>query len=200
MDNQNTTPPKFLTGRTILIILGLVIVGEIIWAAMTLFKGTPTPPLNNQQAFKKTPTAISLQTSNPQVKVGEKFTVSINFSSNTPSDGTDLIVLYDPALLSVIAPINNEPVALGTLYNDYPINKLEANLGKITVSGVSNKIEGSVPNGLFGKIEFQAKSAGISKIRLDFTPERTVDTNVIESATGKDVLEKVNDVEVNILP
>lgn len=174
-------------------LLGVVIVVEVLWAGWVLYQTnrqisqTVLPP-----ATKAQPTQIELVTDKTSVKVGEKFTVTINMLSDKLTDGADLIINYDPQLMLA------EPVIVGTLYNEYPKNTIDVKEGKITVSGISTERAGIKPNGLFGSIVFTAKAPGSSAISLDFTPGSTVDTNVIEQGTGKDILEKVNNVEVKI--
>lgn len=191
---------KFLTKRNIFILLSVVILAEVIWAGWTLFKPTPPPELTTQSAVVQSkPVTITLQSPKTQLSVGEKFTVSINIFSDKLTDGTDLIILYDPKILSVEGQGTAKvPVLLGTLYSDYPINKLDDTAGRITVSGISNKPGGVNPSGLFGSVIFQAKSPGLAKISLDFTAGSTADTNVTETGSGKDVLEKVNNLEIKI--
>lgn len=189
--------------KIIFIILGAVIVGELIWAGWTLSKEwtqskiapAPSPVIRPQRTKVVKPTTISLVADKNQLKKGEKLTVAINLSSEVATDGTDLIILYDPKLLSVNA---QTPVTLGSLYDDFPLNKVDSESGRITISGISNKSGGTVANGLFGTVIFTAKKAGVAKISLDFTAGSTVDSNVIETDSGKDVLEKVNNLEVNI--
>lgn len=180
-------------------VIGVVIIGEIIWAGWTLFK--PSSPLSvTQQPVVKVnlkPTVISLQSDKSTLKVGEKVTISINISSTKSTDGTDLIILYDPKLLSVDP---TTPVMLAKLYDDYPVNKVDIESGKITVSGISNKKGGSVPNGLFGSVVFQGKLPGNAKIGLDFTPGSTGDSNITETGSGKDVLETVNTLQLTLTP
>lgn len=189
--------------RFIFIILGVIIAAELIWAGWTLSKEwtqskiapAPSPVIRPQRTKVVKPTTISLVADKNQLKKGEKLTVAINISSEIATDGTDLIILYDPKLLSVNA---QTPVTLGSLYDDFPLNKVDSESGRITISGISNKSGGTVANGLFGTVIFTAKKAGVAKISLDFTAGSTVDSNVIETDSGKDVLEKVNNLEVNI--
>ena len=72
--------------------------------------------------------------------------------------------------------------------------------GKITVAGITQAQGGVLANGLFGTVVFQAKAAGQAKISLDYTPGSTIDSNVTESETVEDVLDKVENLEINILP
>lgn len=192
MDNQNKWS-GLINKKNILMLLGVVIVVEVLWAGWTLYQTnrqisqTVLPP-----ATKSQPTQIELQTDKTSVKVGEKFTVSIYMLSDKSTDGADLIINYDPKLLLA------EQVILGTLYNEYPKNTIDVKESKVTVSGISTETGGIKPNGLFGSIVFTAKAPGSSGISLEFTPGSTVDTNVIEQGTGEDVLEKVNNLEVQI--
>lgn len=193
---------KLLTRRNIFIALGLVIVLEIIWAGSTLFKeaAKPSPTIPAQTVAHK-PTAVSLSTSKTQLKVGEKLTVSINLSSDKKTDGTDLIITFDPKLLSVETVAQSKsPVIAGNIYSDYPLNSLDQTGGRITVSGITDTPSGVLADGLFGSIVIVGKAPGFTKISLEFSPGSTADSNVTESGTGKDVLEKVSDLEVNISP
>lgn len=189
MDNQ-----KLLTRRNIFIVLGVVIAAEVLWASLALFQTNrqigETPPV----ATKPQPTQIELQTDKTAVKVGEQFTVSVYVLSDKLTDGVDLIINYDPQLLSA------SPFILGSLYNEYPFSTIDSKEGKITVSGIATSTDGVKPNGLFGSIVFNAQAAGQAAISLEFTPASTVDTNVIEKGTGEDILESVKNLTISINP
>lgn len=194
---------KLLTRKNIFIILGVVILAEVLWASWTLFR--PTPPSPTQTAIapvvKLKPTTVSLVSEKISLKKGEKITVSVNISSNSKTDGVDLVITYDPKLLSVeTIGQTKQPVIAGTIYNDYPLNSLDQALGRITVSGITDVPGGVLADGLFGSLVFVGKNFGSAKISLDFSPGSTADSNVTETGTGKDVLEKVESLEINILP
>lgn len=200
MDNP-TAPTKILTKRNIFILLSVVILAEVLWAGWSLFKPTPQTSAPPPQVIPPKPTVVALETPKREVKVGDKFTVSIKISSDKLSDGSDLIISFDPKLLTVeTVGTEKAPVIVGTLYNDYPLNKLNSTLGKITVSGVVTQKDGVKADGLFGSIVFTAKAAGVTQVSFDFSPGKTSDSNVTETGTGKDVLEKVENLEVNISP
>lgn len=186
---------KLLTRRNIFIVLGVIIAVELIWAGWFLVnsaqsKPTPTPSVITKPVAP--PTAVTLTSLKTEYKKGEKITVAINISSSKKVDGVDLIITYDPKVLSA------QPATLGIIFSDYPQNTADATLGKVSVSGITTRPGGVIPEGNFGTISFVAKTAGVTKIAFDFTPGQTVDTNVIESGTGKDILEKVNQLELNI--
>lgn len=186
----------------IFIILVLLGGGFIIWnlnkpktkesAAGSILKQTA----NTNQA-SNTPAVIILSSSSPTIKVGETVTVSINISSRKPSDGTDIVMLYNPSILEVVANAPDKPVALGTIYQEYPVNS-DDKKGKITVSGINLLPEGNIASGIFGTVKFKALRNGKANISLDFTKGSTIDTNVIETGSSNDLLEAVQNAEILI--
>ncbi len=192
---------KLLTRKNIFIILGLVILVEVLWALGTLIRPTPTPqtPTTTAPAVKLKPTTVNLQAAKTSLKVGEKITVSMNISSDKKTDGTDLVITYDPKLLSVeTVGTTKQPVIAGVIYSDYPLNSLNQATGRISVSGITDTPGGVLADGLFGSVVFVGKTAGSAQISLEFSPGSTADSNVTESGSGKDVLEKVESLEVSI--
>ena len=186
---------KLLTRKNIFIVLGVIIGLEVIWAGWSLFKSsqvTQTSPVANQSQVQQT--AITLSSAKSEYKVGEQIVVDINISSAKQVDGADLIITYDPKMLTA------KPATPGTIFSDYPQNTVDANLGKVSISGITAQPGGVVPDGEFGKVTFVAKAAGTTKIAFDFTAGQTGDTNVSETGTGKDILEEVSELEINILP
>lgn len=198
--NLSNMSHKLLTKKNVFIVLGMVIVLEVVWALWSLMGHSvtnPPSPATVKTLTQVKPTTVSLEANKTTLKVGEQVTVSIKLSSNKKTDGTDLIITYDPKILSV-QTVANQPVRVGTIYSDYPSNVLDDKLGKVTVSGITSQPGGVLADGPFGTITFVAKSVGQSKISLDFTAGKTTDSNVIEVGTGKDVLEKVQNLEVVI--
>lgn len=194
--NNNQTLPvnKFLTRRNIFIVLGLIIALEVLWALWSLTKGplaSPTPTATSQPLLK--PTAITLTSSKTEYKAGEPISVDVNISSAKAVDGVDLIISFDPKILTA------KPSTVGAIFSEYPQNSIDTS-GKISISGITAKLGGVRPEGKFATLNFSAKAAGTSKIALDFTPGLTGDTNVTENGSGKDILEEVNDLEITILP
>lgn len=192
---------KFLNKRNIFIFVGILILSELIWAGWTLSRPSKSiaPKKIVSQKVSK-PTVVSLTTSQAVVKVGDKVNIDINLSSSKFTDGTDLIILYNPSLLSVDPVSAGSPVKPGKIYTDYPINTVNEKSGKITVSGITSQSGGVVPQGIFGTISFIAKMAGTAKISLDFASGSTSDSNVVEAKTAKDLLDKVENLELSIKP
>ncbi len=201
----NNDGNKFLNKRNILVILGLVLVLEIAWAAFTLLKPqSQSPTISHSQPEESSApvvqeTSIVLESASSTVKVGDSVKVDIQMQSEVSTDGTDLIINYDPAYLTLVPTSNGSSVELGSLYTEYPVNKTEVP-GKITVSGISSRDGGMVPNGLFGTINFKAKAAGKTQVEIDFQSNDTKESNVIAAGEGKDVLTEVTDLNLEILP
>lgn len=201
MENQNRFK-KLLSKRNIYILFGVAIFLEIIWAGWTFLKPSFQLTTEDPQTMEALiPAVVSLSASQTSLKIGEKITVEINITSNKKTDGTDLVITYDPKLLSVeTVGTNKNPVRVGTIYRDYPLNSLEPTLGRIIISGITDLPGGALADGLFGSIVFQAKSQGTANINLDFNPGQTTDSNIIESISGKDILEQVNNLQLTIIP
>lgn len=200
MENQSTSElnqnllQKLLTKKVFLTLAGAIILAEVLWAGWSLFKSGSQSSLSPSPLQPKS-TTVALQAQKEKVKVGETVTVFIQLTSDKETDGTDLIINFDPKLLSLEGQ-DKSPVVVGGLYNDYPLNKAEA--GKITVSGLASE-KGVLADGLFGKVTFKAVSAGRAEVKLEFVKGATTDTNVIEKGSGEDVLEDVKNVTITIL-
>lgn len=125
--------------------------------------------------------------------------VSIKIDLDTQgiqTDGTDAIVLYNPAQLST----SLESIVDGTTYTDYPGNTVDAAAGKIGVSGVSGITAPFTGVGTFATLKFRvadsiAPNTPIS-LKFDFDSNnktKTTDSNIIERGTVADVLSSIVD-------
>ena len=211
MDNLNTpnitnlpnipTPPPNLpkNKRWIYLVAAIavvVIVVELVWAYTVFY-------IPSQQAQEQplavipveTPKGASISLTTPQasVSIGSTFDVNIDVASTIMTDGTDLIITYDPTLLQV-----NDPVFTSGLYTEYPVNKVDPKTGIITLSGISSETSGVLASGNMGYIQFKAIATGSADISIKYLPGATNESNVIETGTGRDILNTVNNLEVNI--
>lgn len=193
-----------LSRKTVLLIVGFLLLGEIAWAGWTLTRGDTQAETVAAPAVSSTPAAplgeVILAADKTVVRKGDKFSLSVNVQSTVLTDGTDLIILYDPKLLSVMAEKGKKSVTVGKVYTDYPINTVDEKTGRIVVSGISSKDGGVLAEGVFGTVVFQAEEEGTANISLDFTPGSTTDSNIIEAESGRDILSKVNNLQVTITP
>lgn len=185
------------------VIIGVIIILQVIWAYRTLnvSNSVSNPVSKNVQPIQpKALNIISLGVPKSEFKIGEKIPVTVNIKSNKNTAGADLIIKYDPNLLTVVTNSGNIPMITGTIYDDYPVNKIDGKIGLITVSGITNNMNGVIPKGVFGTIIFQTKAVGTARVFFDFTKSATNDTNIIENQTASDVLEEVSNLDLKIIP
>lgn len=185
--------------KLIFIFIGIILLVELVWAGLTLKEGKTSGSAAVGSGKSEASSTLSLSSSKTSLKVGETVTVSIDVSSPVATDGLDVIMLYNPKLLSVVTGANKLPVNLGSLYSDYPLNRVDEAAGRVAVSGITSKVGGVVAKGTLGTVNFTAKAPGKVKIAFDFTPGSTTDSNIIETKTAKDVLGGVNNLEVEII-
>lgn len=199
-----------LKAKIILGVLAIVILAETGWLVWSLLganqkSADSIPSIGNvfnnatktQVTEEDISSMISLTSPKTTYKTGEKISVAIEIASKATTDGVDIILNYDPNILMVELAPGGKAIVTGGLYSDYPLNITDSK-GRITVSGVTSQTSGVIPNGTFGTINFVAKAAGRTKVSLDFSKGSTIDTNIIESKTSKDVLGKVENLEVVI--
>lgn len=195
-----------ITKKLVFVLIGVVLFAELVWAGIMLTKNkTPssgTVSVNNPlpRAAVRNVSSLSLTAPKNSFKVGEDIAVQVNISSDKPTDGADIIIIYDPKKLSVVPGQGKLPVTVGNIYSDYPLNKADETMGSVLVSGITSKPGGVIPKGVFGNFTFRAKSVGQTKISFDYTPGSTIDSNVIEAKSAKDILNSVSNLELNILP
>lgn len=184
----------------VIALAGVLLVVELAWAYATLYKPTSSKNITvlptTTQSQK---TKISLVAPKTSLAVGEEVTVVVSISSNVLTDGTDLVINYDPKLIEVVpAPGTQNPITVGSMYSQYPSNKLDKPRGIITVSGISSEKNGTLANGVFGTMIFRAKAIGSAQVTVSYISGATNESNVIETATGKDVLGEVQNLQLVI--
>lgn len=204
MDNQiftNKAPnfqKTFKEGKPILkiifIIFALVIAFEILIGLKTIL--TPIKVVKKIATIPITEASIKLSTKESLFKVGDTIPVLVKVSTgNHLTAGVDLVIKYDPTLLEA----SSSSLIKGNTYDDYPAVDIDSKKGFLRASGVvSPSKQGFNGSGDLGTINFIAKTQGETTISLEFLPNLTEDSNMIESITNKDILEKVESVKINI--
>lgn len=124
---------------------------------------------------------------------GCSFSVDILLDTGgVQTDGTDAILFYDPTRFGA------SKIRSGTIYSDYPGNSIDAQNGKITVSGLSSVASAFSGQGILASIDFTVASAApasATQIKFDFDPNdkaKTTDSNVVERGTVADILNQVS--------
>ncbi len=181
--------------RVILLVLVVVIGLEIFNAAKLLNKSkSATPVFARLQPLSGG--HLTLLADKKEYQVGETITVSVRmFTGGHPTDGTDLVLKYDPKLLEITSAF----FAKGNTYNDYPFSSFDPTKGEIQISGITSLSQNGFNGaGVFGTLTMKAKSAGIANLTIDFTPDRTTDSNMVESTSAKDILSQVDNLSLTI--
>lgn len=185
----------------------IVIVAELVWAYGVVQKSSgilsyiPLPPTKQTaQSESVVDGSISLRAPKQVLKLGDKLTVTAYISSNNhKTDGTDVVISYDPKILRVetIGP-EKKVMAVSDIYSEYPSNNIDGNDGTLKISGISNILEGNAVNGVLGSIIFSAKGKGKTAVVVQYSPGETTESNMVETTTGKDLLGKVENLEVEV--
>lgn len=193
-DFQKTYKESKPIFKIILIIFAAVLVVEILIGLKTLL--TPIKVVKPTEPVLLSEASINLSTAKSSYKVGEGVPLLIKVSTgNRLSAGADLVLKYDPKILEV----STQSFVKGTAYDDYPAIDVDLNKGIIRVSGVvSASKQGFNGSGDFGEINFTAKASGETNISLEYLPNTTSDSNIMEAITNKDILEKGGSVKINI--
>lgn len=208
------TPKQPINWKVIMIVLAVVVVAEIGWGvwSLTLGSGKSQPvKTSNQQTSSTTdstlqksaqPAKLTLTTQSSNIKVGDVVKVDILIDTGgRATDGTDLILNFDPKVLSVktaSASAKDVPISTGTVYSSFPKNSLDP--GKISLSGISGLNNSFTGQGLLGSVNFTALLPGQTAVAIDFGLGKTSDSNVIESKTNQDILSEVSNLNLNIKP
>lgn len=139
--------------------------------------------------------SLTFNPSSGSLNKGCDVTLKIDLDTQgVQTDGTDVIVIYNPAQLSITtASITN-----GSIYPEYPGNSVDAASGKVSISGISSVSAPFSGAGTFATLKFKVAStlAANTPINVSFdfdanNKTKTTDTNVVERGTIADVLSTV---------
>lgn len=191
----------------VLVMASIIIIGELIWAAVNIGRGgiigsvsnitsSPAPSAPEEEKVG----SVVLSSPKSVLTLGEKITVSVSVdSSNIPTDGVDLVISYDPKILTVetIGSLQ-KPMVVNNMYSEYPSNAVDLKTGLISVSGITSNKSGVAVKGIFGSMIFKTIAAGKSTLSVKFEPSSTTDSSLVETKTGRDILGKVGNLELEI--
>lgn len=183
--------------KPLLIIAGILVLVEVVWGVYTLSRpvsNTQQPTVGQAESVPASSGSVTLK-GPAEAKVGENLRVDMELTTNSQTDGADLIIKYDPKVLDLVTN-GTLAATVGKTYQDYPANSADPS-GVITISGVSTG-KGFSGTGVFATIKFSAKATGTTKVSVDFTAGSTTDSNVTESSSGRDILESVNNLEITV--
>lgn len=197
---KNIPKEKFPV-KIVFYILGLVVLLELIIGLKVLSSSKTAPTQSYQTPLPSASSPLSridVLSSKKQYRVGEEIIVSINVdTAGKKTDGTDLVLNFDPKILEA----SSGAIKKGSIYGEYPVAEVDSKYGVIKVSGVS-KIgqDGFSGKGDLAILNFKAKAAGKTSLKIDFTAGRTTDSNIVETKTATDILGLVNNLDLTITP
>ncbi len=192
--------------KIILIVIGIVILGEAAWGIYTLTRPTTenvsTLPFIEQTTSESPAVSAELGLTGPEdVNLNQEIQLQLTLKTDKPADGVDVIIKYDPKKLKVVLPTGKtSPVTTSTgVFAEYPENTDDAQSGLISLSGIiSPGSKGYVGSGTLGTLNFQAISSGTTEVSILYDKSSTKDSNIIESNGAGDILNKVTNLRVTI--
>lgn len=141
---------------------------------------------------------LILTPSSAPLSKGCNYQISINYETGISKiDGIDVILLYDPAQIEVTSLDKG-------VFASYPGNVINQNEGKIYMSGLAIPGKPVTGRGLLGKVNFKVKPDavnGLTEINFKFdpdNPDRTDDTNIVETGGVRDIIGSVINGRYNI--
>lgn len=183
-----------------LVVIGIIIL-ELVYAGWLFLNPTQKSDLRQGAVVKNTETpspALILSSNQKTVKSGDKIDIKIIVSTaGKVIEAADVQLNYDPALLSLegSASAMFKP---GKIFNDYPLKDFSQK-GVVRISAISGLNKPGVSGiGTFGGLTFKAQQNGKTRISLDYQPNTTTDSNLIEKKSAQDILSKVTDLELEI--
>lgn len=190
---KNLFSEWILSYKIIYVLLILVIVAELGLGLKTLL--TPLPRTGQVQAVSDGQVVLSSEKTG--FKVNEEVTVDIKLSTGGHTTvGTDLVLKFDPNYLEVS---EEDFFVSGDAYTDYPGVGVDKENSQIILSGiVLNDQVGFNGVSNFGTVKFKAKKEGRTRVSVEFTKGLTVDSNIIETVSAKDILGEVYNLDLNI--
>lgn len=207
--SQGPTPPpygggrKWITPRNIFIVLGIIVVLELLLSLRSIVKPsststTSTPStggiLNLPTTKESNKGAIFLTSDKKEVKFGDTVAILVQLSAPQLTTGVDVVARFDPTLLSAI----DGDIHQGTIFSLYPLLRVEPT-GVVRISGIATPgSAGFSGKDIFATVNFKALKTGVAKLTLDFTPGQTADSNIVGAESGKDLLEEVGNLEINV--
>lgn len=176
--------------RVVYVILILIIIVELGIGIKTLVE--PFPQVNKLQPISDGKIILTAEKSS--FNVGEEIPVEIKISTGGHTVvGVDIVLQYDPKKFS------SAEVEKGNIFDDYPGVDIDTKNGVILISGAINSDAGGF-NGTseFATVNLKAKEKGQTTLSLDYKSGITTDSNIIESASSKDVLGEVYNLNLDI--
>lgn len=162
-------------------------VGLVISTLVVLFV-LPTQEPPQLQTIAEVPEPLALLYLTPSEKtlaVGELLEVAIFLTTKEAKvDGVEAVLGYNPQMLKALK------VEGGTLFEEYPLEKIDEEKGQIQLTGLT--LDAQEKTGTLGYVTFEALGRGVTNIFFEFASGSGKDSNVaLTKSGGADVLKEV---------
>lgn len=184
--------------KAIFLVLGIVILVELFIGVRSIVKSPRKAGISvSSQLAPVTVAKIALVSDKSNYQKGETIPLSVRlFTGGHSIIATDAVIKYDP---NVFEATGSGFFEQGDIFDDYPGFEVDSKLGIVRVSGILlNVDEGFNGTGEIATLNFKAKKDGSTKLSVDYTPSSTIDSNIIEGNTTKDILGEVMNLDLTI--
>lgn len=186
---------KILKPKVIFTFLTVLLLFEAVFLVQSLLKSAPQRKPSAAKIQSITGGSFDIISSSKLVNLGDTFqTKAIIFTGGHKVSGGDLVLKYDPVFLTA----SPSAVLTGKVFKDYPLSFVDDKNGVIRVSGVSEKGADFSGRGVFANLSFKAKAKGQTQISVDFQKGESKDSNILDSESIQDILEKVQNLSITI--
>ncbi len=170
-----------------------VLVLSLALAVLVVTGKTPTNQnIRSQAAVVAGSLGLSPATGDYAFSPGSAYPVGIVVDSKTASaDGVDVIIKFDPKKVQVVG----SSLSPTTLFEKVPLNAVDNAAGTIRFSALT--FSPKPVTGILATFSFRPLASGEVGFVFDFTPGATVDSNIAEHGTAKDVLGSVENATYN---
>lgn len=127
---------------------------------------------------------LSLQTEKPKLKLGQTATVAIVLSGGEDTLGTDLVLRYDPRMLTAQKVTNS---SLYPTYNPSLERRIDPAQGIITLSGSGGTGQPVAAQGEFATVVFEPIKTGKTAVYIDYEPGATNKSGILDPL-GNDLM------------
>lgn len=179
------------------LILGLIIIGELIWGVRLLSFQKQSTLAGSAKTIQLSDPQLALLINQQSFTPGENVPVTVKLvTAGRPTDSTDIVVHFDPAYLEASG---SGFIQLGQTYPVYPVSGYDNTAGVVRISGTTDINQtGFTGVGNFATLNFKAKKAGTTTVSLEYLPGSTADSNIVLTGTSQDVLAKVTNTNITI--
>lgn len=179
----------------VLVLIEVTVVGLVLRAKKGQEKVIPQNVFLPQETANQGVMSF-LQLTKPQA-IGEALEMSVfGDTAGKTITGADIVIKFDPTILEVRSIIEEGPLST------FMVKDIKNDEGKIRISVYKNAEKGETGfNGKasLAKIIFAFKQAQPATLSFDFQGEgKTADSNLVEEGTAKDILGKVESINLTL--